>query len=362
MKKYAIYLPQFHEIPENNEWWGKGFTEWTNVKKAKPLYKGHKQPKIPYNNNYYCLDHKEILEWQAEIANNYGIDGMVLYHYYFCGKMLLEKPAEMLLNNADIRMKFFFCWANHSWYRSWEGSKTILMEQTYGNEDDWQKHFTYLLPFFKDVRYEKKDNKPIFMIFKPVFEEKKDMFNYFNQKCIEAGFDGIFVIETCTDYEESSVQRITSEKVEYSKVVYIREPDAALSEFKKTLHFAAFRIFSKGCRILKTRNSAPVQRIKGDWLYGIMLRRKNIPSIVRGLFFEWDNTARHSNRGFVIEPVSKKKFFTYMDAHKNDEYMFINAWNEWCEGMMLEPTEENKFKYLEWIREWSFNENRVNGI
>lgn len=362
MKKYAMYLPQFHEIPENNAWWGKGFTEWTNVKKAKPLYKGHKQPKVPYNKNYYCLDHKETLAWQAEIAQRYNIDGMVFYHYYFCGKLLLEKPAEMLLRSAEIPMQYFFCWANHSWYRSWEGSKTILMEQTYGNIEDWKKHFEYLLPFFKDARYEKKDNKPVFMIFKPFFEEKKEMFVYFNQRCIEAGFDGIFLVETCTDYKVSVLERMACEKTEYSKVIYIREPDAALSELKKTLPFAFFRGVSKTCRILKTRNSAPIQRIKGDWLYEIMLKKNTDHNVFRGAFFEWDNTARHSDRGFVIEPVSKNTFFAYMDSRENDEYLFINAWNEWCEGMILEPTEENGFQYLEWIREWSAHENRIHGI
>ncbi|MFQ6803814.1 MAG: glycoside hydrolase family 99-like domain-containing protein [Lachnospiraceae bacterium] len=108
MKKFAIYLPQFHEIPENDEWWGKGFTEWTNVKKAVPLYEGHIQPKVPYNNNYYCLDNPSVLQWQNEIASSHGIEGMIFYHYYFTGKLLLEKPAEILLKNKNIPMKFFF--------------------------------------------------------------------------------------------------------------------------------------------------------------------------------------------------------------------------------------------------------------
>lgn len=353
MKKFAIYLPQFHEIPENDEWWGKGFTEWTNVKKAVPLYEGHIQPKVPYNNNYYCLDNPSVLQWQDEIASSYGIDGMIFYHYYFTGKLLLEKPAEILLKNKNIPMKFFFCWANHSWFRSWEGSKKLLMEQKYGTEADWERHFDYLLPFFQDDRYEKKDNKPIFMIFKPFFKEKQAMMEFFNKKCIETGFDGLCVIETCTDYSNSTRSRLLNENSSYSKYIFIREPDAALSECKKTIRFKIFRIYEKIRRVLKLKGSSPIQRISADWLYDIMKVKQFDKQVIRGAFFEWDNTPRHSDRGYVILPVSENNFYKYLDSVSESEYLLINAWNEWCEGMMLEPTEENGFKYLNWIKKWS---------
>lgn len=353
MKKYAIYLPQFHEIPENNKWWGDGFTEWTNVKKARALFRGHQQPKVPYNQNYYCLDDKKVLMWQAELAKKYGIDGMVFYQYYFCGKKLLEKPAEILLKNADIPMNFFFCWANHSWCKSWEGSKEILMPQTYGTKEDWEKHFMYLLPFFKDARYEKKDNRPVFMIFKPFFDERKAMFEYFNTRCQESGFSGIHIIETCTSYDPHEIERLSTETCSYTKQIYLREPDAALTEFKKTAKFMQFRVIHKISKTLKTKHSSPVQRIQGNWLYDVMISKKGLyPNSARGAFFEWDNTPRHSERGFVILPVSKEKFFRYMESIKDCEYVFLNAWNEWAEGMMLEPTEENGYRYLEWIKEW----------
>ena len=136
-------MPQFHEIPENNEWWGDGFTEWINVKKAQPLFKGHLQPKHPLNNNYYDLMSKKTVEWQTSLMHKYGIYGMIYYHYYFCGRMLLEKPAENLLRWKEIDQPFFFCWANHTWNRSWKGSKEVLLEQTYGDETDWKRHFDY---------------------------------------------------------------------------------------------------------------------------------------------------------------------------------------------------------------------------
>ena len=149
-KIIAFYLPQFHTIPENDSWWGKGFTDWINVKKARPLFHGHQQPKIPQGDNYYDLSSPETIRWQAQLANKYNIYGFCFYHYWFNGKLLLEKPAEMLLRHPDIPLRFCFSWANEPWARTWDGkSHQILINQEYGNEDDWVKHFDYLLPFFQ---------------------------------------------------------------------------------------------------------------------------------------------------------------------------------------------------------------------
>ncbi len=189
MKILAYYLPQFHEIEENNKWWGKGFTEWTNVKKGKKLFKTQNQPFVPLNNNYYNLLNKETVKWQTELAKKYGVYGFCYYHYWFEGKKLLEKPVENLLKWKNIDQKFCFCWANHSWKKTWNGLNEILMEQKYGNEDSWNKHFDYLLQFFKDERYIKIDNKPIFMIFKlKDIKDINEMLDFFNKKCIENGF------------------------------------------------------------------------------------------------------------------------------------------------------------------------------
>ena len=150
IKVVAFYLPQFHTIPENDEWWGKGFTEWVNVKKAKPIFKGHRQPRVPLNDNYYDLSQTETIRWQADLANKYGVYGFCFYHYWFDGKLLLEKPAELLLEHKDIPLRFCFSWANEPWARTWDGKQhQILMPQSYGEKKDWQRHFDYLLPFLK---------------------------------------------------------------------------------------------------------------------------------------------------------------------------------------------------------------------
>lgn len=347
MKKYAFYLPQFHTIPENDEWWGEGFTEWTNVKKAKPLYKGHKQPKTPLNNNYYILDNPDTIKWQAEIANKYGIDGMIFYHYYFCGKKLLEKPSEILLQNKDIPMNFFFCWANHSWIRSWEGKKTVLLEQTYGDKTDWEKHFQYLLNFFKDDRYLKINNKPAFMLFKPHFEERDKYVKYLNKRCVECGFDGIEVIDTVEDIDF---------KAKANSFVYLREPSCSMIAYRKSKGYLFKRIVNKIGKLSRSLSFKYVEIFDGDKMLKNVINNYDVDKkCIRGLCFEWDNTPRHGYRGYIITPPKKETFMAYMDSIQESEFLFINAWNEWCEGMILEPTEENGYKYLQWIKEWSDN-------
>lgn len=351
MKQFAFYLPQFHEIEENNKWWGKGFTEWTNVRKARKLYKDHYQPNLPLNHNYYNLLDKNTVVWQTNLMKQYGIEGFIYYHYYFKGNLLLEQPAENLLKWKDIPQKFFFCWANHTWYRSWKGEKTTLIEQTYGREKEWEQHFKYLLPFFLDVRYEKKDNKPVFMIYDPEFECRVDMLRYFNKRCIEEGFAGIWAIETCKSIEKyNSISR----GEDFSEQFFFREPSVCLSEYSKTITKLSDRIINKMQRMMADKGVGPcVRKYSGDVLYEFMktyITKYN--NVIKGGFFEWDNTPRHGSRGFIITPPEKENYLSYMDMVQKEEYFFINAWNEWAEGMMLEPTERRKYTYLEWISEW----------
>lgn len=227
MKIIAYYLPQFHEIKENNEWWGEGFTEWVNVKKAKPLYSNHIQPKIPINKNYYNLMNKDTVVQQTNLMKKYNIYGLCYYHYYFEGKLLLEKPAENLLKWRDINQKFCFCWANHDWRKTWNGTSELLIKQTYGEERSWEAHFNYLLKFFIDERYIKIDKKPIFVIYKvddiPNYDK---MINFWNSLCKKNGLEGIYIIETI-DYMTKK------EKINNSDAILYREPAIALSKIRK---------------------------------------------------------------------------------------------------------------------------------
>ena len=168
MRIIALYLPQFHEFEETNRWWGKGYTEWTAVKKARPLFKGHCQPRIPLD-GYYDLVRQGVETWkrQAEMAKKYGIYGFAVYQYYFCGTKLMEKPLEILLDHPEIDLNYCITWANETWTRAWYDLKEeILIEQKYGGENVWNEHFNYCLKFFKDPRYIKIDNRPLFNIYR----------------------------------------------------------------------------------------------------------------------------------------------------------------------------------------------------
>ena len=358
MKKFALFLPQFHEIKENNEWWGNGFTEWTHVKGAKPLYSGHDQPKIPLNNNYYNLLDKDTIITQTNLANKYGIDGFVYYHYYFSGKKIMEKPAENLLKWKDIKQKFFFCWANHTWYKAIDGEKKVLIEQRYGDESVWEEHFNYLLPFFKDERYEKKDNKPLFMIFNAKFQEKRELFNFFEKKCKENGFDGIYLIETyMEDCSNKAIQKYVDNTVSQTEMLYIREPSVALNLFygkRYTWQWLIRRIKQVIREKKAIRKTSLVMRYDGTKLFQLMSEKEKFSiqgkKIAHGLFFGWDNTPRHGSRGYIITCPEEQYVQEYYNIIKNDEYVFINAWNEWAEGMMLEPTEKDGYRNLELIK------------
>ncbi len=359
MKIFAFFLPQFHTIPENNQWWGEGFTEWVNIKGATPLFKDHKQPIHPLNNRYYDLLQKETVEWQTSLLHQYCVDGLIYYHYYFDGKLLLEKPAENLLKWKDIDQKFFFCWANHPWIKSWKGSKEVLMPLNYGDEKSWENHFQYLLPFFKDPRYEKENNKPLFMIFKSDFEEKKDLFSYFDKRCREEGFNGICLIESYWGKKEITL--FLNNLNSCTQKVYYREPLVQENYYKSNIGINV-RIKNKIMRGLRNKGITKRPRIyPGVKLMDHKLQSEPIgDNVAHGLWFEWDNTPRHKERGYIITPYKKEQFDQYMDLIKDEQYLFINAWNEWCEGMILEPTEENGYKYLEWIKEWKERETGTN--
>ena len=203
MKIIAFYLPQFHNIPENDEWWGNGFTEWTNVKKAKPLYEGHMQPRVPLGGNYYNLLDDNVKIWQADLAKKYGVYGFCYYHYWFNGKMLLEKPMEQMLANKEVDIPFCICWANEPWTKAWVGDeRKLLIAHEYGKEEEWKQHFMYLLPFFKDKRYITKDGKPLFVFYRPdIVPCMKEMIETWDKLAKENGLSGITFAFQSGDYD-----------------------------------------------------------------------------------------------------------------------------------------------------------------
>ena len=268
MKIIALYLPQYHDIPENDKWWGKGFTEWVNVKKAKPLYEGHYQPHVPLNNNYYNLLDDDVKIWQADLAKKYGVYGFCYYHYWFNGKMLLEQPMEQMLKNEKIDLPFCICWANEPWTRAWVGETETLIAQQYGYEKEWKEHFDYLLPFFKDNRYIKEDNKPLFVIYRPeVIGVLKDMLNYWNELAIDNGFSGMkYAFQTLSmdvakdpnkalfDYDIEFQPTYAYQDLYADKYVTLRKIKGKMSRFfeknLESIHYDLLRKSLKSLRVV----------------------------------------------------------------------------------------------------------------
>lgn len=348
-KVIAYYLPQFYETDYNNKWWGNGFTEWVHVKAAKPLYTGHSQPRIPLNNNYYNLLDKKTVTWQTELANQYGIDGFAYYHYWFEGKLLLEKPAENLLQWKDINQKFFFFWANHTWYQAKNGKKKILIEQTDGGEKDWINHYEYMKQFFSDARYIKIDNKPVLGIYSiNMLEDPDSMINLWNQLAINDGYAGVFIIENKIKKNEKS-------QCNNSNAIVVRQPLIALNEFNLKFYKRVIRKIRKFfLPIPKKPQKIPYSLICNlEKNYSVKTFKKEY----LGCSVGWDNTPRHGNFGQVFTNSSPQlfketlKILLKKSEQKENDFIFINAWNEWAEGMYLEPDEENQYGYLEAIRD-----------
>lgn len=363
MKIIAFYLPQFHEIPENNKWWGEGFTEWTNVKKAKPLFPNHEQPRIPLNNNYYNLLEDEVKKWQVNLAKQNKVDGFCFYHYWFNGKMLLEKPVEQFLANKELDIEFCISWANEPWTNAWVSSNDkLLMKQSYGGMKEWLDHFNYLLPFFKDKRYIKENNKPLFIIYRPdIMECYEEMINYWNNLAIENGFDGI---NFC--YQHPAFQTYKNKKgfnygIEYQPISEIYWENA---KNKKLLSIATkLKIQNIMVKYLKLNFTRKKKLIKKDYdtvWQNILNHYPENESVkmIPGAFVGWDNTPRRAETGSVYIGANPQKFKNYfgkqykraIDIYKSN-YIFIFAWNEWAEGGYLEPDTINKFGYLEAIKQ-----------
>mgnify|MGYP001851627574 FL=1 len=372
MKIIAFYLPQFHNIPENDEWWGDGFTEWVNVKKAKPLYEGHVQPKIPLNGNYYNLLDDNVKIWQAEIAKKYGVYGFCYYHYWFNGKLLLEKPMEQMLANKNINIPFCICWANEAWTKAWVNSNQTLIPQKYGGKREWKEHFEYLLQFFKDDRYIKYDGKPLLVIYKPeLIECGNDMIDYFQELAKTAGFPGL-----CMAYQHGNMDFYSEKKddskydldIEFQPIYarYDRDKAIQASGIKaalKNIYHKVSILFGKKLGIEinfrgLAKNSEMVRTYDYDEIWSYILNKKVVDSKrVPGAFAMWDNTPRHGKNGHVYTGATPKKFETYLKKlirKTKEEYhkdmIFVYAWNEWAEGGYLEPDEENGYRYLEAIR------------
>lgn len=343
MKIIAFYLPQFHTFPENDSWWGAGFTEWKNVRKALPLFEGHDQPRVPLHHNYYDLTNSGILRRQAELAVKYGIYGFCYYHYWFEGKLLMERPMELMLHDKSVNIPFCISWVNENWTRAWAlKNREILMKQTYGDEKDWEKHFYYLLPFLKDERYIRIEDEPIFIIYRPeLVGPLYEMISLWKQLAVKNGLKGIKLIyqQVFFNHQKDKGGELFDYGIEYQPT-YVRRQQM------KTMPVILRKVRNEvvtGLHLPQTRRSTITYGYDDTWRRILRMCPKD-DKMIPGAFVDWDNTPRYQKKASLCTGFTIDKFEKYLAMqikrakevyHKDMLFMF--AWNEWGEGGYLEP-------------------------
>ena len=350
---YALYLPQYHEIPENNEWWGKGYTEWNAVKSARPFFKNHKQPKRPLDGRYYDLSDltASTLAWQASLAKQYGIDGFAIYHYWFKnGKRLLEKPMEILLQHKEIDVDYFVCWANEPWKRTWyQNSGEVLMPQEYGGEKEWIEHYKYLRCFFKDSRYKKINNRPVIAIYNTAgIDDLDKMKTTWDNLAVEDGYEGVYLLGALTAYPKEKRKHIVDAEYMFEPAYSLRYQYSLFQKSKRSLNRIIGKIHNRifQRKVIKDRENII------DLYRSIKKPLDHAGTVVyAGICPGWDNTPRKQEAGCVFKHSSPERFGKKLQdlLMSNDfgELVIINAWNEWGEGAYLEPDTDNRYSYLE---------------
>lgn len=345
----AFYLPQYHPIPENDEWWGKGFTEWTNVAKAKPLFHGHYQPHIPADLGFYDLRLPETRQAQADLAREYGIYGFCYYHYWFNGKRLLERPFNEVLASGKPDFPFCLCWANENWTRAWDGQdKNILIGQKYCEEDDRQ-HIQWLVQAFQDKRYIRIEDKPLFLVYRA-----KNIPNPLRTTSIwrdEAQKMGVGDIFLCR------VESFPNEHNEPTQIGF----DAAVEFQPDWSNLPASLRQGKHWQLARKLGVADraygYNRIYNYYSIVEKMLQKSTPPYKRlsCLTPAWDNTARRKNAALILKDSTPEIYENWLKAiielpPKSAKVIFINAWNEWGEGNHLEPCQRWGRAYLEATR------------
>src|ERR1043166_3815968 len=347
IRAIALYLPQFHPIPENDEWWGKGFTEWTNVAKAVPLFAGHYQPHIPADLGFCDLRSAETREAQAALARAHGIEGFCYYHYWFNGHRLIERPFNEVLTSGRPDFPFCLCWANETWSRRWLGEeRDILIEQTYSAADDL-RHAQWLLDAFADQRYLKIRGRPVFLIYRPRhLPDPLRTTSILREVSVKAGLPEPYLVGAdghSRNFDSRSIG--FDDNMNFTPQLGLL--DGAFNDnyssrrFLRNLAFGAL--------------SAHLKLYEYDSAWQVMFDTRPSFSHFPSVFVGWDNTPRRGRRGIIVAKGGPESFARALNqaiesvSHRSAEerIVFLNAWNEWGEGNHLEPDLKYQHGYLQ---------------
>ncbi len=355
----ALYLPQFHPIPENDEWWGKGFTEWTNVGNAKKYFNAHYQPRVPADLGYYDLRVAETRQAQADLASRYGVEGFLYWHYWFGnGKRLLERPFNEVLESGKPDFPFALAWANESWKGFAHGltNRNVLIEQTYPGDEDIIAHFNAILPALKDKRYIKVNGKPLFMIYKPhQLPNPKHFIEIWQSLAKENGLAGIYFVahhQTIAFHNGAPEEETFAEMLGYGfdAVNFVR-----LTKFLELQGFLT-KVWSRLNRFFKGIPLAyPYKKFIPHFSADIDGNPKAIPSIVSG----WDHTPRSKKDGLVMTGYTpellgkhiEKVLSCLKNKPQENRIVILKSWNEWAEGNYMEPDLKYGCQFLEILKD-----------
>jgi hypothetical protein len=350
----AFYLPQFHPIPENDRWWGRGFTEWTNVVQARPVFRGHDQPHVPADLGFYDLRLPEAREAQASLARAYGVHGFCYYHYWFNGRRVLERPFSEVLSSGRPDLPFCLCWANENWTRAWDGrQRDLLLEQHYSAEDD-REHIRALLPALRDPRYILEDGRPLLLIYRArLLPNPRQTTDIWREEAERAGLAGLYLCRVESFHEERDDPGALGfdAAVEFQPDWVILGPPWR----QQLLRRVARRI--KLARILIDHdppNLYPYDRLVEHSLAKPTPSYRRFPCVTP----MWDNTARRRRGPTMLSGSTPKQYERWLAktiaresrSGRAPVTVFINAWNEWAEGCHLEPDVRHGRQYLEATR------------
>ncbi|MES2545933.1 MAG: glycoside hydrolase family 99-like domain-containing protein [Bacteroidota bacterium] len=364
----AMYLPQFHPVVENDEWWGKGFTEWTNVGKAKSLFKGHYQPRVPADLGYYDLRLPEVRVSQAEMAAEAGVEGFMYWHYWFGeGKRLLERPFNEVLESGSPNFPFCLGWANESWENKlWNANDTkqnkLLIEQKYLGEKDNELHFNSLLSSFKDKRYIRVDGRPIFFIYKPQKFKEVNLFisQWNNLAKINGINEGFYFVAHADSFEEyENLIRLGFDAIEVYSLKRIQD-------YYKQTNSLIYKIIDKVDSLVKASLQLKKLRIveykKAIELF-INKKEDSIENVIPTILPNWDHSPRSGNNAWIVNNSTPELFQKHikdaLECVKNKpeerKIIFLKSWNEWAEGNYMEPDLKFGKGYIHALRDVIFN-------
>lgn len=349
----AFYLPQFHPIPENDEWWGKGFTEWTNVTRTGPRFKGHYQPHLPADLGFYDLRLPEVREAQASLAREHGITAFCYYHYWFNGRRLLERPFNEVLASGQPDLPFLLCWANENWTRVWDGGQRhVLLSQDYNSDDD-REHIRSLFPAFEDNRYYRIDGKPFFILYRAtLLPDVRRTVEVWREEARRAGVGELYLARVDSTTEE--MQNKPEDQGFDAAIDWIPDYSKQGKGRRWGRRWGITRRLGLTSRTFGDNQIVPYDRVVQNMLGRPDPGYFRYPCVTPS----WDNSARRATRAFIIEQSTPELYQAWLEqvirsaptTPEGRKLVFVNAWNEWAEGNHLEPDQKWGRAYLEATR------------